>query len=133
MVAWLDTLIVFYVGYNIACKWNGIPQKDAIIVAGATTICGSSAATAIAACLEEKEPIAPDTVSSPLLGDEEGVKPSPPAAAPGKKENTVDTIVALMGLFNTPLMPVLPLLNILGGMSPIVIGSWIGQCYFLNF
>lgn len=98
VVAWVDTIIVMTFGIWIATNLMKMGQKEAVVVAGATSICGSSAATAIGSALG----------GGPAVGA------------------TVDAIIALMGLLNTPLMPVMPLASTLGGLNPRVVGAWIG-------
>jgi len=51
VVAWLDTLIVFVTGTFICRKLFDIQLEKSIIVAGATSICGSSAAQALTASI----------------------------------------------------------------------------------
>jgi uncharacterized membrane protein YadS len=72
--------------------------KDSVVIAGATSICGSSAATAISASIHEK----------------------------GYKDEVCRLIIALMGVLNSPLMPVMPLFHTQLGINPAVIGAWIG-------
>ena len=104
MVAWGDTVIVIAVGSLFAMKIMGMQLRDALVVAGATTVCGSSAATAISAAVHhQSDPSAPPFV-----------------------DKACSTVIALMGLLNTPLMPLLPLLHTKGNMNPVVVGSWIG-------
>lgn len=98
MVAWGDTVIVVAVGALISCKVMQFDIKDAIVIAGATSICGSSAATAISSSIH-------------------------PATY---KDEVCKTIIALMGLFNAPLMPLFPLVKTVGHMNPSVVGAWIG-------
>lgn len=97
-VAWADTLIVLTIGIFIAVKISGFDLKDAIVIAGATSICGSSAATALSSSIHEKN----------------------------YKDETARTIIAIMGVFNSPLMPLMPLLKTIGHINPVVIGGWIG-------
>ena len=106
VVAWVDTALVLSIGYIWSSRVIGLPKKDSMVVAGATSICGSSAATAIA------------TVLYP--GESEGDKKS--------RSQIVDPIVALMGLLNTPLMPLLPIANKFGSLNEAVTGAWIGGC-----
>jgi uncharacterized membrane protein YadS len=106
VVAWVDTAIILTVGYYFASKVMGLCAEDAVVLAGATTICGSSAATAIA------------TVVYPGESDHEKKA----------RGNIVDPIVALMGLLNTPLMTLLPIANTAGSLNAGVTGAWIGGC-----
>lgn len=98
MVAWGDTLIVLSIGTAIGVYVMQFPVRDAIVVAGATSICGSSAATALSSSLHPKD----------------------------FKDEVCRTIIALMGLFNAPLMPLMPLLKTLAHVKPAVVGAWIG-------
>lgn len=92
-VAWVDTLSVLCVFTFIGTKIFKFAWRESIIIVGATCICGSSAATAIAVAL--------------------GI----PADAP-----IVQTILALMGVLNTPLIPTMPRLP----ARDHVVGAWIG-------
>jgi uncharacterized membrane protein YadS len=79
VVSWVDTLIVGAIGvllgrYVCRCSW-----PHAVVVAGATAICGSSAATALASAL--------------------GL-PAGDAAAPA--------VIALIGILNAPLIVLMP-------------------------
>lgn len=104
MVAWGDTIIVASLGSYLAMKLMGMNLKDSIVVAGATSICGSSAATAISAAIHvQSDPSEPPYV-----------------------DQACSTVIALMGMLNTPLMPILPLLRTRMNMNPVIIGSWIG-------
>lgn len=98
MVAWGDTLLVLSIGTAIGVYYMQFPVPDAIVVAGATSICGSSAATALSSSVHPKE----------------------------YKDDVCKTIIALMGLFNAPLMPLMPLLKTLAHVNPVVVGAWIG-------
>lgn len=104
MVAWGDTLIVSCLGTYLAMKLMKMNLKDSLVVAGATSICGSSAATAISASIHvQTDPDEPPYV-----------------------DKACSTVIALMGMLNTPLMPLLPLLRTRLNMNPVVVGSWIG-------
>lgn len=104
MVAWGDTIIVASLGTYLAMKIMGMNLKDSIVVAGATSICGSSAATAISAAIHvQNDPSEPPYV-----------------------DQACSTVIALMGMLNTPLMPLLPLLSTRLNMNPVIVGSWIG-------
>ena len=104
MVAWGDTLIVVALGTMFAIKVMGMDLKDSLVVAGATSICGSSAATAISAAIHvHTDPNAPVVV-----------------------DKACSTVIALMGMLSTPLMPLLPLLRTEMNVNPVVVGSWIG-------
>lgn len=70
---------------------------------GATCICGSSAAVAIAGSIHTSK-------------DEKRLQ---------IKQST-QTIIAIMGLLNTPLLPLMALVHTSLGINPIVVGSWIG-------
>lgn len=103
MVAWGDTMIVIAVGTMFAIKVMGMNLKDSLVVAGATSICGSSAATAISAAIHVQEPNEPPYV-----------------------DKACSTVIALMGMLNTPLMPLLPLIRTRLNVNPVIVGSWIG-------
>jgi uncharacterized membrane protein YadS len=103
MVAWGDTLIVSCLGTYLAMTIMKMNLKDSLVVAGATSICGSSAATAISASIHVQDPDAPPFV-----------------------DHACSTIIALMGMLNTPLMPLMPLLRTRLNMNPVIVGSWIG-------
>lgn len=113
VVAWVDTVLVMSAGYALTTAplfgFCMTPQ-DGIVIAGATSICGSSAATAIATAIYDED----------AAGAGGGGAANPKFAQ--------DTIIALMGLFNTPLMPLLPLPATLGStrLNAKVIGAWIG-------
>jgi len=98
MIAWGDTIIVLAVGVLLNYKFMNFNIKDSIVIAGATCICGSSAATALSSSLHD----------------------------PSYKDETCKTIIALMGLFNAPLMPLMPLGKTAFGLNPAVVGAWIG-------
>lgn len=98
VVAWLDTSIVIVCGVLFATRCLNMDLKDSIVVAGATSICGSSAATAISSAIH----------SSTLVD---------PACR---------AVIAIMGVLNTPLMPLMPLVRTLGNVNPKVVGAWIG-------
>jgi len=98
MVAWGDTLIVLAIGIALCMYVMKFDVKDAVVIAGATCICGSSAATALSASIHEK----------------------------GYKDEVCRLIIALMGVLNAPLMPIMPLFNTQLGINPAVIGAWIG-------
>lgn len=109
VVAWVDTVLVMSAGYALTTSplfgFCMTPQ-DGIVVAGATSICGSSAATAIATAIYDEDD----------------------GRAAANPKFAQDTIIALMGLFNTPLMPLLPLPSTLGStrLNAKVVGAWIG-------
>ncbi|CAM9482010.1 unnamed protein product, partial [Ectocarpus fasciculatus] len=103
VVAWVDTAIVFFIGTSIAMYLFKLDLRSSIIVSGATCICGSSAATAIAGSVHSKSDF-----------DRE------------KTKDTTQTIIALMSMLNTPLMPLLPLLYTQYNVNPSVVGAWIG-------
>lgn len=98
LVAWLDTIVVLSIGTYIGIKVFKLSSRDALVVAGATSICGSSAATAISASIHPK----------------------------GYKDQAAQMILAIMGIFNAPLMPLMPLLKTLCHVNSYVIGAWIG-------
>jgi hypothetical protein len=98
MVAWGDTVIVLTVGIFFCHRVMDFTLRDAIVVSGATCICGSSAATALSSSVHPK----------------------------GYKDEVCKTIIAIMGVFNSPLMPLMPLVKTLGHVNPIVVGAWIG-------
>lgn len=98
LVAWVDTLIVLSLGTLFAVKIMSFDLKDGIVVAGATSICGSSAATAISSSIHP----------------------------PDFNDKVSKAIIAIMGVFNAPLMPIMPLLKTLGHINPAVVGAWIG-------
>jgi uncharacterized membrane protein YadS len=98
LVAWGDTLLILGLGTFACITIAGFDQKDGIVIAGATSICGSSAATALSSSVHEK----------------------------GYKDEVCRTIIAIMGIFNAPLMPIMPLFKTLIGLNPIVVGAWIG-------
>lgn len=115
VVAWVDTALVMGAGYVLTTAplfgFCMTPQ-DGVVIAGATSICGSSAATAIATAIYDED----------ADGGGGGAKDSK------NPKFAQDTIIALMGLFNTPLMPLLPLPATLGStrLNAKVIGAWIG-------
>ena len=43
-----------------------------------------------------------------------------------KEDHVCSTIIALMGLLNTPIMPLLPMVRDLLHVNPVVVGAWIG-------
>lgn len=98
MVAWGDTLIVLAIGIALCVYVMQFDVKDAVVIAGATCICGSSAATALSASIHEK----------------------------GYKDEVCRLIIALMGVLNAPLMPIMPLFNTQLGLNAAVVGAWIG-------
>jgi uncharacterized membrane protein YadS len=98
VVAWVDTLLILTVGIFLCKKVMGFVLADAIVIAGATSICGSSAATALAASITPK----------------------------GSADAVAKAIIAIMGIFNAPLMPIMPLWKTAFHMNPNVVGSWIG-------
>ena len=102
----MDTALVVAGGVSIAMYLFGMNLKDSLVVAGASSICGSSAATAISAAVHEGEGL-----------DEAGVP---------KEDHVCSTIIALMGLLNTPIMPLLPMVRDLLHVNPVVVGAWIG-------
>ena len=104
VIGWIDTSIVLAVGVFIGTRVLGMDDKDACVVAAATAICGSSAAAAISASVR----------TPPIDGS-----PMPP-------DNACRSVIALMGLLNTPLMPLLPLLYNAGHVHPYIVGGWIG-------
>jgi hypothetical protein len=104
VVGWVDTSIVLVVGIYMGTHWFGMDDKDAAVVVGGTAICGSSAAAAISA----------------------SVRTPPADGSPMPVDTACQSIIAIMGLLNTPLMPLLPLLYKPGGMHPYVTGGWIG-------
>jgi uncharacterized membrane protein YadS len=103
MVAWGDTILMSALGTFLAMKVMQMNLKDALVVAGSTCICGSSAATAISASIHIQ-----------VEGEEPFV------------DKACSTVIALMGMLNTPLMPLLPLLHTRLNMNPVIVGSWIG-------
>lgn len=106
VVAWVDTIIIMTVGFFLCMKVFGLSDKESIVLSGATSICGSSAATAIATVLYPGES---------------------PAESKARSQ-VVDPIVALMGLLNTPLMTLLPMAYTHGGLNEATTGAWIGGC-----
>lgn len=98
VVAWLDTTIVITIGTLIATRFFKFDLQDSLVVAGATCICGSSAATAIS--------------SSVHVGVFE--------------DDVCKGIIAIMGVLNAPLMPVMPLVKTLLQVNAAVVGAWIG-------
>jgi uncharacterized membrane protein YadS len=98
VVAWVDTLLILTVGIFLCKKVMGFVLADAIVIAGATSICGSSAATALAASITPK----------------------------GSADAVAKTMIAIMGVFNAPLMPIMPLWKTAIHVNPVVVGSWIG-------
>ena len=98
LVAWVDTLIILSFGSYVCMKLMSFTIQDSIVIAGATSICGSSAATALSSAVHQK----------------------------GYDDPVAKTIIAIMGVFNAPLMPIMPLFKTLLGMNPTVVGSWIG-------
>jgi uncharacterized membrane protein YadS len=106
VVAWLDTAIVVATGVCIAMYFFSMNLKDSLVVAGASSICGSSAATAISAAVHEGEGM-----------DDSGVP---------KEDHVCSTIIALMGLLNTPIMPLMPMVHEMLNVNPVVVGAWIG-------
>jgi len=97
MVAWGDTCILLCVGICIALRFR-FDIKDAILIAGSTSICGSSAATAISSAIHER----------------------------GYQDQVCQAIIAIMGLCNTPLIPLMPLLFKYSDINARVVGAWIG-------
>ncbi len=100
LVAWVDTLIVLSFGIFLCMKLAGFSIEDGVVIAGATSICGSSAATALSSAVHQK----------------------------GFDDAVARTMIAIMGVFNAPLMPIMPLFKTLLGMNPTVVGAWIGGC-----
>jgi uncharacterized membrane protein YadS len=98
LVAWLDTVLILGIGIAICVYLFEFQLRDAIVIAGATSICGSSAATALSASIHPK----------------------------GYKDEVAKTIIALMGLLNAPLMPLLPMAFNVFNLNPTVTGAWIG-------
>jgi uncharacterized membrane protein YadS len=98
LVAWLDTVLILAVGSAICYYLFKFQIRDAIVIAGATSICGSSAATALSASLHPK----------------------------GYKDEVAKTMIAIMGVLNAPLMPLMPLAFTVFKLNPTVIGAWIG-------
>ncbi len=47
-----------------------------------------------------------------------------------RTEATTRKVIALMGVLNTPLMPLLPLARVVAGINPNVVGAWIGELPF---
>lgn len=97
MVAWGDTAIVIFIGVLIAMQFQ-FDLRESIVIAGATSICGSSAATAISASIYDK----------------------------AHKDKVCQGIIAIMGLLNTPLIPLMPMMFTLSIENAQVVGSWIG-------
>ena len=93
-----DTIIVLTFGVMVGVYFMGFTLKDSVVIAGATSICGSSAATAISASIHPK----------------------------GYKDEVVKTIIALMGVLNAPLMPLMPLIARSMKVNSVVEGAWIG-------
>lgn len=108
-MAWVDTFLVVASGVCIAMYLFGMNLKDSLVVAGASSICGSSAATAISAAVHEGD----EGV------DDHGV-PVP------YEDHVCSTIIALMGLLNTPIMPLMPMVRDMLNVNPVVVGAWIG-------
>jgi uncharacterized membrane protein YadS len=98
VVAWLDTLLVLAGGIFLLQKVYKFDVKDSIVVAGATCICGSSAATALSSSIHEA----------------------------GFEDTACKAIIAIMGVFNAPLMPLMPLAKTVFNANPAVVGAWIG-------
>lgn len=98
VVAWLDTLLVLAGGTYLLHSIYKFDIKDSIVVAGATCICGSSAATALSSSIHES----------------------------GYEDATCKAIIAIMGVFNAPLMPLMPLAKTVFNANPAVVGAWIG-------
>ena len=98
LVSWLDTILILGIGTWFCSYIMSFSLQDSIVVAGATSICGSSAATALSSSIHPK----------------------------GYKDETAKTIIAIMGVLNAPLMPLLPLGKTAFHMNPSVIGAWIG-------
>jgi uncharacterized membrane protein YadS len=55
VVAWIDTIIVVFIGVWIGMKIFKLEFDQSMIVSGATSICGSSAATSISTALQMPE------------------------------------------------------------------------------
>jgi len=98
VVAWLDTLLVLATGVYLLQTVYKFDIKDSIVVAGATCICGSSAATALSSSIHEA----------------------------GFEDGACKAIIAIMGVFNAPLMPLMPLAKTVFSANPAVVGAWIG-------
>ena len=98
VVAWLDTLLVLGTGVYLLTTLYKFDVKDSIVVAGATCICGSSAATALSSSIH----------------------------APKYEDQTCKAIIAIMGVFNAPLMPLMPLAKTVFDANAAVVGAWIG-------
>lgn len=130
-IAWLDTCLVMIVGYMFATRVMDLDQRSAVVVSGATSICGSSAATAIASAVQVSEDAPYEIVSidrvSFISATELGGK-TVAEKINSKTDQSCRSIIALMGILNTPLMPLLPLARVVGGMNPKVVGAWIGGC-----
>lgn len=97
-VAWVDTILVLMVGIFIASNLMGLERKDAIVVTGATSICGTSAAKALSSSIHGSQYV----------------------------DDVCKTIIAIMSVANAPLMPILPIFKTVIGLNSAVVGAWIG-------
>jgi uncharacterized membrane protein YadS len=95
LVAWVDSSLLICVGICVGIYLLRMEPKAATIVSVATSVCGSSAAAATAKSLN-----VPET------------------------DGTVNTVIAVMSLFSTPLIPLLPRAKEV--FSEYVVGAWIG-------
>jgi uncharacterized membrane protein YadS len=126
-------MFIYTLGFTFATRFLGMDQRSAVVVAGASSICGSSAATAITAAIKvsDKTPysvVSMDRVSNMSVSDREGLTVSEKINK--KTDASCRSIIALMGILNTPLMPLMPLARVVGGMNPKVVGAWIGKLKF---
>ena len=122
LVAWLDTILVCFAGICICHKLLSMSMRDSVIVAGAVSVGGSSVAASLASCMSNN------------TGDENGsggngyvtVASNIGSSSRVNKDFTVKIIIAVMGIFNTPLIPIMPLMTKWLNINPYVAGAWIG-------
>mgnify|MGYP001099444361 CR=1 FL=1 len=118
LVAWLDTVLVIVVGMAVAA-WAGVARPVAMVVVGATAVCGSSAATALATA------VGLDKAAGPLADAGTTSVNGKPSA--GKSEDkTAASTIAVMAVANVPLIATLPMFALHNLLPDEVVGAWIG-------